>query len=324
MKTEARKIILAGGSGFLGQTLAQWFAAREFQVVVLTRSPRRMEGRIRDVFWDGRTLARWAEELEGALAIVNLAGRSVNCRYDAENRREILNSRIDSTRVVGRAILGCKAAPRAWLNASTATIYRHSLDRAWDETGEIGSDPAAKDAFSVEVARAWEAVVAEIETPATRKVTMRMAMVLGFGENSVFPMLRRLSRFGLGGRMGSGRQAVSWIHHEDFCRAIEWLILRDDFSGVVNIAAPNPISNGEMMRLFRRVCGVPVGLPAPLWLLEIGTFLLRTETELVIKSRCVVPKRLEAAGFTFRFREMQAAVHALENEVRAGEPRDYP
>jgi uncharacterized protein (TIGR01777 family) len=318
MNADKRKIILAGGSGFLGQTLANWFAARNYEVVVLTRFPRRQSGAIRDVFWDGKNIGGWTEEFEDALAVVNLAGRSVNCRYHARNRKEILDSRIDSTRAVGEAIRQRKQPPRVWLNSSTATIYRHSLDGAWDEAGEIGAAAEAKDVFSVDVANAWESSVDEIATPATRKVILRSAMVLGLGANSVFPMLRRLARFGLGGKMASGRQFVSWIHHEDFCRAIEWLIEHEDLSGIVNLAAPNPLPNREMMRIFRHVCGVPIGLPAPLWLLEIGTFLLRTETELVIKSRRVIPKRLKEAGFTFRFRDMESAVRALEREIRNG------
>ncbi|MGN6555427.1 MAG: TIGR01777 family oxidoreductase [Verrucomicrobiota bacterium] len=320
MKPERCKIILSGGSGFLGQTLATWFAARNYAVVVITRSPRHQTGPIRDVFWDGKTVRQWAEELEGAVAVINLAGRSVDCRYHARNRKEILDSRIDSTRAVGEAIRRCKTPPRVWINASTGTIYGHTFEMPMDEAGAIWASPEAKDEFSIDVAKAWEAAFNEAETPLTRKITLRMAMVLGTTGNSVFPMLRRLARLGLGGKMASGRQFVSWIHHEDFCRAIEWLIDHENFSGVVNVAAPNPLSNREMMRIFRRVSGVPIGLPAPLWLLEIGTFMLRTETELVIKSRRVIPKRLEDAGFTFRFRKMEEAVRALEKEIEVGEP----
>jgi NAD dependent epimerase/dehydratase family enzyme len=180
-----------------------------------------------------------------------------------------------------------------------------------DEAGEIGATPEAKDAISVEVAQAWEKAFVESVTPHTRKVTMRTAMVLGSGRNSVFPVLRRLVRFALGGHMGSGQQFVSWIHEMDFCRAVEWLIARDDMGGVVNLVAPNPVPNRELMETLRDICGVPFGLPAPEWLLEIGAFLLRTETELMIKSRRVVPGRLLAAGFEFRFPQLRDAVRDL-------------
>lgn len=308
-----QRIILAGGSGFLGQLLARWFSERQYEVIVLTRRPRERSGIAREVRWDGRTLGAWTSELEGALAVINLAGRSVNCRYHARNRREILDSRIESTRVLGEAIARCARPPRIWLNSSTATIYRHSFDRAMDEAGEIAATPEAKDAFSVEVAVAWEKAFVETITPDTRKVALRTAMVLGAGENSVFPTLRRLVRFGLGGKMASGRQYISWVHGEDFCRAIEWLIEHEEFSGIVNVASRNPLPNAEMMRVLRCVVGMPIGLPAPLWLLEIGTFLLRTETELVIKSRRVVPARLLASGFQFRFPEFEQAVAELES-----------
>ncbi len=318
MKTKAPKIILAGGSGFLGQILAKWFAARNYEVVVLTRSPQARCVVAREVKWNGADLGEWCVELEGALAVINLAGRSVNCRYHERNRREIMDSRIHSTRAVGEAIGRCKLPPRVWMNSSTATIYKHSLARAMDESGETDATPDAKDAFSVEVAKAWEAAANEVSTPATRKVWLRSAMVLGQGSNSVFPALRRLARFGLGGKMASGEQFVSWIHEEDFCRTIQWLIEHEDVSGVVNLAAPNPIPNREVMEIFRRVCGLPIGLPALLWMLEVGAFFLRTETELIIKSRRVIPKRLEATGFTFQFRTMEEAVREIEARIRRG------
>jgi len=314
MKTT--RLILAGGTGFLGQLLSRYFATRDREVTVLTRTPRRTENRVREIVWDGETVGDWARELDGAAALINLAGVSVNCRYHARNRRSILESRIRPTRVLGEAIAKCAKPPRVWLNASTATIYKHSLNRAMDEeTGEIGATPEAKDAFSVEVARAWERALEDADTPATCKVALRTAMVLGTGRNSVFPALRRLARLGLGGKMGSGKQFVSWIHEHDFCRAIEWLIARDDLSGPVNVAAPNPVTNTEMMRVMRRLCGAPFGLPVSQWMLEVGAFLLRTETELIIKSRRVTPSRLLACGFKFRFELFEEAVSNLEHRT---------
>jgi|ERR1044071_2623619 uncharacterized protein (TIGR01777 family) len=224
-----------------------------------------------------------------------------NCRYHARNRREILDSRVDSTRVIGEAIRRCAKPPSVWLNASTATIYKHTYGEAWDENGVIVATPEAKDEFSIEVATAWERELDEAHTPATRKIAMRMAMVLGAGKNSVFPVLRRLARVGLGGRMGSGRQFVSWIHEIDYCRAVEWLITHDELSGGINLASPNPLPNDEMMRVLRKACGTRFGLPAANWMLEVGAFFLRTETELLIKSRRVIPRRLIDSGFEFRF-----------------------
>ncbi len=304
-----RRIILAGGNGFLGQLLARRFLSQGHEVIVLTRYPQ--GGRLaREVAWDGTKLGPWAAELEGADAVINLAGRSVDCRYHARNRRLIGDSRVNSTRVLGEAIAACARPPRVWLNSSTATIYRHSLDHGMDEAGEIGATPEAKDAFSVEVAQAWERMLEEACTPATRKVALRTAMVLS-AHGGVFPTLRRLTRCGLGGVMASGAQYVSWIHEEDFFRAIEWLLVRDAISGPVNLAAPEPVPNRELMRCLREICGVPFGLPATRWMLEIGAFVLRTETELIIKSRRVVPGRLLDQGFVFRHPVLADALRKL-------------
>jgi uncharacterized protein len=308
------KIILAGGTWFLGNVLSAHFAAQECEVVILTRNPR-AGGGAREVRWDGQTLGEWANELDGAFALINLAGVSVNCRYHERNRRLILDSRINSTRVLGEAINRCANPPPVWLNSSTATIYRHTFGPAWDESGEIGGTPAAKDEFSVDVAIAWEKVLNEANTPRTRKIALRAAMVLGRGRNSVFPMLRRLARFGLGGRMADGKQFVSWVHQEDFCRAIDWLLKHKEISGVVNLAAPNPLSNAEMMRAVREVCGAWFGLPAERWMLDVGAFFLRTETELIIKSRRVVSKRLAENGFAFRFPTFREAILELTKQI---------
>ncbi len=312
-----RRIVVAGGSGFIGRLLTDTLVSGDNDVVVLTRSPQATAQSIRQVRWDGRTLGDWAEELDGARALINLAGRSVNCRYNARNRREILESRVDSTRVLGEAIARCNTPPVVWLNASTATIYKHTFDHPMDEaTGVIGATLEAKDAFSIEVACAWEQTLNEAQTPATRKVALRTAMVFAPGEGGVFRVLRRLTRFGLGGPVAGGNQFVSWIHEDDFCGAVEWLIDRDDFSGPVNVASPNPIRHREMMRIFRRECGVPFGLPATRRMLEAAAFVHRTEAELIIKSRRVVPGRLLAAGFQFRFPNMEEAVQEIQRRIR--------
>lgn len=308
-----RRIILAGGSGFLGQTLASYFLQLGFEVIILTRSAGQIGGAGRQVAWDACTIGPWQQELEGATAVVNLTGRSVNCRYNAPNRKEILDSRVNSTRVLGEAIRRCAEPPQVWLNASTATLYRHTFDDAWDESGQIEAAAQAKDAFSVEVGQGWEQTLEDAQTPRTRKIAMRMAMVLGMGKNSVFPVLRRLVRLGLGGRMGNGRQFVSWIHDLDFCRAVEWLIQHQDISGPVNLTAPNPLPNHEMMKTLRQVCRVPFGLPASNWMLEVGAFFLGTETELIIKSRRVIPRRLLESGFTFQFPTIREAFEGLHD-----------
>lgn len=313
MKDHMKRIILAGGSGFLGRALATHFLNLGWDVVILTRSPSQMDGTGREVAWDARTRGPWQRELEGATAVVNLTGRSVDCRYTTRNRQEILESRVNSTRVVGEAIGRCQLPPQVWLNAGTATIYKHTFAGPWDESGEIGAAAEAKDEFSVEVARAWERALDEAQTHSTRKISMRMTMVLGLGKNSVFPVLRRLVRFGLGGKMGSGRQFVSWMHEVDFCRAVEWLITHNEIQGPVNLAAPNPLPNDEMMRTLRRVCRVPFGLPATGGMLEVGAFFLRTETELIIKSRRVVPRRLIDSGFEFQFPTIEKAFANLSN-----------
>lgn len=308
-----RRIILAGGSGFLGNILSEHFCAQGSDVVVLSRSAREpaIRERQRKCSWDGRTPGNWRRELDGADVLINLAGRSVDCRYHARNRRLLMDSRIDSTRVLGEAIGRCAVPPRVWLNASTATIYKHTHGPAWDEHGEIGATPEAQDAFSIEIATAWEREFNAANTPRTRKVALRMAMVFGHGNNSVFPVLCRLARFGLGGYMASGGQFVSWIHAVDLCQALDWIIQREDVTGPVNLAAPNPATNREMMATVRELCGVPFGLPAAAWMLEVGAFLLRTETELIIKSRRVVPGRLLAGGFQFRFPQMRDAMADL-------------
>lgn len=318
------KLILPGGSGFLGRTLTKFFAAKGWDVVILTRGSAKIEG-ARCVQWDGRTLGRWFTELEGADAVLNLAGRSVNCRYTIENRRQMMASRVESTRVLGQAIAICEHPPKVWLNSSTATIYKHTYNVPHGEDGEVGATPEAKDAYSIEVAKAWESAFEKGSTPSTRKLVLRAAMVMGNEPGGVYEVLRRLTRFGLGGHMGDGRQFISWIHAQDFCRAILWLIDNPRAEGVYNLSAPHPIPNAEMMRLLREKLAAPVGLPATRWMLEIGAFFLRTETELILKSRRVVPSRLLTHGFVFHYPTFALALDNLESIQRsAAEGRKKP
>jgi uncharacterized protein (TIGR01777 family) len=257
------------------------------------------------VGWDAKTLGDWAAEVDGADAVINLAGRSVNCRYGAANRRLIKESRVDSTHVVGRAIAQAARPPRVWLQASTATIYAHRFDAPNDEaTGIVGgSEPDAPDTwrFSIDVATSWEQALRESATPNTRKVLLRSAMVMSPDRGGVFDAFLNLVRRGLGGRFGNGRQYMSWIHDVDFVRSVEWLIDHDEIDGAVNLAAPHPLTNAEFMRDLREAWGIRIGLPSAAWMLEIGALLMRTETELLLKSRRVIPGRLLEHGFSFTF-----------------------
>ncbi len=297
------KVVIAGGSGFLGSLLAKTFHEDGVDVVVLSRRPSPAPWRV--VTWDARSVGAWAAELEGADVVINLAGRSVNCRYTAANRDQILRSRVDSTSAIRKAIALASVPPKVWLQMSTATIYAHRTDAANDEfSGIIGGNEAnVPDVwhFSIDVARQWEAAVTSAALTRTRRVILRSAMVMGPQADGPFAMLKNLVRAGLGGRAASGRQYMSWIHHRDFVRAIDFLIENDSISGIVNLAAPYPVPNALFMRAIREACHVRMGLPAARWMLELGAWALRSETELILKSRRVVPARLLERGFEFRF-----------------------
>lgn len=301
-----RTLVLAGGAGFLGRALTTHLAHRGWRIVVLSRTPRPDRGPVRYLAWDGATLGPWAAALDGAAALVNLAGRSVNCRYTARHRAEILRSRVDSTSVLGEAVARCTQPPPVWLNPSSATVYRDARDRDMDEaTGELGGG------FSEDVCREWEQALFAAPTPRTRRVALRLAIVFGPGRDGVFEAFARIVRLGLGGTLADGGQFVTWLHVADCCRAVEWLLARDDISGAVNLCAPRPVTNAEFMRAFRQACGVRIGLPATRWMLEIGAFFLRTETELLLKSRRVVPGRLLAGGFGFEHPAWPEAIRAV-------------
>jgi uncharacterized protein (TIGR01777 family) len=308
------KVVLPGGSGQVGTILARAFHAAGDTVVVLSRRPQ-SGGPWNIVGWDAESVGEWAAELDGADAVINLAGRSVNCRYTAANRRLILDSRLNATRAVGAAIARSAAPPRVWLQARTATIYAHRLDTANDEeTGVLGgTEPGIPPAwrFSSDVAKAWEAAATGCNTTRTRLVLLRAAMVMSPDRGGVFDVLLGLVRRGLGGRAGDGRQYVSWVHDQDFVRAVRFLIDRDELSGPVNVAAPEPLPNAAFMRALRDAWGVRIGLPAARWMLAVGAWAMRTETELVLKSRRVVPGRLSQAGFRFDFPDWPAAARDL-------------
>lgn len=317
------KVVIPGGSGQVGHILARHFVAAGHEVVVLSRSPAPAPWKV--VPWDGETVGPWAAEVDGADVVVNLAGRSVNCRYTAANRRAILDSRVNSTRAVGEAIARAARPPRVWLQSSTATIYAHTLDRDHDEvTGVVGgSEPGAPDTwrFSIDVATAWEKALAEADTPHTRKVALRSAMTMSPDRGGVFDVLLGLVRRGLGGRSGDGRQFVSWVHDRDFCRAVDWLLEHEEVSGPVNVCSPHPLSNADFMRDLRRAWGVRFGLPASRWMVELGAWAMRTESELVLKSRRVVPGLLAGGGFPFDFPTWPEAAHDLCGRWRSATTR---
>jgi len=311
------KIVLPGGSGQVGQILARAFVARGDEVVVLTRGGTAESGRA--VVWDGKTPGPWWEEFDGADVVINLAGRSVNCRYTDENLRQMMDSRVESTRVVGQAIAAASSPPRVWLQMSTATIYAHRFDASNDETSGIigGSEPdvPAYWGYSVEIAKRWEETLNEADTPHTRRVALRAAMVMSPDRGGIFDVMLGLTRLGLGGTCGTGKQYVSWIHDRDFVAAIHHLIA-SDMDGAVNLASPGPIPHRDFARVLREAWGTRIGLPATRWMLEIGAVFMRTDTELVLKSRRVVPGRLLESGFSFGFDEWPGAAEDLVGRWR--------
>lgn len=307
------RILIPGGSGQVGRILARHFHGQGHAVTVLSRNPQ--PAAWREAVWDGATEGKWIRDLEASDVCINLAGRSVNCRYTAANRRAIYDSRIQSTLLLNRAIGSLSRAPRLWVNASTATIYRHSLDRAMNERmGELGgNEPGAPDTwnFSIDVAKRWEEAFFSTPTPRTRQIAIRSAMTFSPDRGGVFDAFLTLVRHGFGGPQGSGSQFVSWIHETDFVRAIDLLIAREDLDGVVNLASPNPLPNREFMHALRKAYGSRIALPTLGWMIEIGAWLMRTESELVLKSRRVIPGRLMDTGFSFHFPEWPGAARDL-------------
>lgn len=313
------KIIICGGSGQVGTMLIREFQKNQQEVVLLSRNPRPSNNfSIRTVFWDGATLGPWAEELNGADVVINLAGRSVNCRYTKAHLIEMMQSRVQSTQVVGQAISQAQNPPKIWLQMSTATIYAHTLGPAHDEeTGIIGGNEANVPRYwdySVEIAKAWEHAQVITATPKTRKIALRTAMVMSPDKGGVFDMLYQLTRFRLGGAAGDGKQFVSWIHEQDFIKAISFLIQNEQLTGPINVCSPCPLPQKELMAAIRKTAGISIGLPATKWMLELGAFFLRTDTELLLKSRRVIPGRLLQAGFSFQFADWPSAVKNLINQ----------
>ncbi|HEY7117467.1 MAG TPA: TIGR01777 family oxidoreductase [Tepidisphaeraceae bacterium] len=298
-----RRIILAGGSGFIGRALADDLVPAGYELVVLTRRADR-PGPIRYVHWDGRTIGEWARELDGALAVVNLAGRNVNCRYTAEHRREIQSSRVDAVRAVGEAIARCATPPKVLIQSSTTAIYGDAGDRWCDEFTPSGQG------FSPETATLWERTFHETPTPHARRVLLRIAFVLGRGGGAL-GTLERLTRWFLGGRAGTGRQWISWLHVHDLCRAVRFAIEREDVSGLYNVCTPQPVTNAEFMRELRRVLHWPWSPPAPVWAVRLGAWVMRSEAELALWGRRCSSQRLLETGFELRFPDLRGALDDL-------------
>lgn len=298
-------MVIAGGTGFLGRSLVEVFQKKNWNITILTRGVSQTKHGVHFVHWDAASVGEWSNCLNGADVLINLNGKSVDCRYTEKNKSLIYSTRLDATHALGKAIKQCSSPPKVWMNAASATIYRHSLDQEMDEyTGEIGSG------FSVDVCLKWEAAFHHYDLPHTRKIVLRTGIVLG-KEGGPLKPLAMLARLGAGGKHGRGNQYFSWLHTSDFCGVVEFFISHPETIGVYNLTSPVPIPNAEVMRELRNALRIPFGLPIPKWLLEIGASLIRTETELILKSRRVIPRRLEEAGYVFQFRKIREAVKEL-------------
>ncbi|WP_299901012.1 TIGR01777 family oxidoreductase [uncultured Aquimarina sp.] len=300
-----KKLVIAAGTGFLGDILVEYFKNKVDTIIILTRGENRTLNNIRYVQWDAKSIGNWQSELEGADVLINMTGKSVDCRYHQKNKDLILSSRVESTNVLGKVISNCVNPPKVWLNSSTATIYRHSLDMEMDEiNGEIGTG------FSVNVATNWEHVFFSHDTPKTRKVALRTSIVLGKKGGALQPILN-LVKIGFGGKQGKGNQKFSWIHEIDFARSLEFIINNPEMEGPINIVAPNPSDNKTLMQTLRKVTNINIGIPLPKFLLEIGARMIKTETELILKSRNVIPKKMLEAGFQFTYPDLTEATKEL-------------
>lgn len=304
-----KKIVIAGGTGFIGESMIHHFGGNNNSIIILTRKPQPSRRNVTYAYWDGKNTGEWAQLLEGADLLINLAGKSVNCRYTEANKAAIFASRVESTQVLGEAIKQLKNPPALWINAGSATIYRHAEDRPMDEfTGEIKND------FSVQVCKRWEQTFNDITLPNTRKVILRIAITLGKEGGVIDPYLNLL-KFGLGGFQGNGRQMYSWIHVTDVIRMMEWLYEHPECQGTYNCAAPNPVTNKVFMETLRKATGYNFGLPAYTWMLKIGGALIGTEAELLLKSRWVIPAKITQAGFTFQYPELREAFRQIISEL---------
>lgn len=300
-----RKIVIAGASGYLGRILTHYYQDKTEQIILLSRKPAQPVNNIHTIQWDGTTIDKWAEALEQADLLINLCGKNVNCRYTEKNRHEILSSRVIPTRLLNQAVAQCAHPPGLFINVTSATIYRHAEDHPQDEvSGQLGYG------FSTDICKAWEQAFFETPIPGTRKVALRMGIVMGRSDGA-FPRMLNLVKVGAGGRQGDGRQYISWIHEQDAAAVTEWLLQHEELEGVINCTAPEPIPNKQFMKAVRTAWGVRLGIPVPTCLLQIGAAVLGTETELLLKSRRVVPKRLLESGYVFSYSRASYAIHDI-------------
>jgi len=295
------RIVLAGGSGFIGQSLSPFLLSKNYELIVLTRAESDHRGAVRNVHWDGKTLDDWLEFVNGAFAVVNLTGRSINCRHTPENRREIIDSRVNSVRVLGQAIARCAQPPKAFVQIAGVGIYGDKGKRICDETASPGDD------FVTKVCEKWEAAFDSVDAPNTRKVLLRLGVVLG-PSGGFLELLSKLTRWFLGGHVGSGRQYISWIHIADLSRMISASIENEELTGVFNVTSPNPVTNAELMRELRRALHRPWSPPVPEFAARIGSWLMGTEANLALVSQRCIPKRFLEKGFSFRFPELRSAL----------------
>ncbi len=301
------KVVIAGGTGFLGKELTQHFLNQQKEVIILTRGRSRVENDVKFVHWDARAFGEWCGAMENCDVLINLSGKSVDCRYTEKNKHEIIASRVNSTMVLSEFISLMDNPPKIWMNASTATIYRDSLDKRMDEeNGEIGDD------FSMTVAKKWEKAFFESEHQKTRKIALRTSLVLGKNEG-VYPVLRNLTKFRLAGKMGNGQQKFAWLHINDFLSIVDFVISKKSIYGPINCTSEQTITNKQFMTALRKSLQIKIGLPQPRWLLKIGAWFLRTESELILKSRWVYPKRLIDNGFQFNYPEISFALKDIDD-----------
>ncbi len=302
-----KTIIIAGGTGFLGKNLAKHYSDKGDKVIILSRNEKKAKDNIIYEKWDGKTESNWSKWIDEAAVLINLTGKSVDCRYNEANKKEILNSRIDSTKILGEVISKSLTPPLLWINASTATIYRHSEDKVMtEENGEIGDD------FSMNIAKSWEKEFYSRQTPKTRKVALRTSLVLG-NNGGVYPVLSKLANLGLGGKQGNGKQKFAWLHIKDFISIVDFVIENKQIENSINTTAPSNIDNNTFMTALRNSHGIGFGFSQPKWLLKIGAVIIGTETELVLKSRWVSPKRLLDMGFKFKFTNINQALEDLKS-----------
>jgi uncharacterized protein (TIGR01777 family) len=304
---ETKRIVLAGGTGFLGRNLAETLERRGYEVVILTRNADGYQGPGRAVVWDGKTVAdEWVAELEGARALVNLAGKSVDCRQTAANRDAILRSRVDSTKALGDALRKVYRVPEVWVQAVSLAIYGNAGDRVCDESGFI------PDEYPTDVCTAWEGALGEAIRPEMRWTALRIGFVLG-RDGGALPTLAGLAKVGLGGKIGSGRQWISWIHVEDMMRLFVEAIENPAVHGIINATGLQPVPNEEFMATLRKTLRVPFGIPTPSFLVRLGAPFIGTDPDLALNGRRGLPVKVHGLGFRFRFHELEEALSDLLN-----------